>query len=77
MSRHQKALDKLLAVPPPADFLWDELVTVLKYFGYEQLKNRRPVGPVGTYHSKKDVLICCHEPHPQPTVDRKSRSRHC
>lgn len=68
MSRHQKALARLCATPPPADFKWSELRAVLEHFGYTMLRNsgsRRKF-----HHQAKQALIICHEPHPAPDVDK-------
>lgn len=68
MSKHQKALDRLCTHPPLSDIRWDELKGVLEHLGYKMLKNsgaRRKF-----YHAEKDVLICCHQPHPSPNVDK-------
>lgn len=73
MSRSQKALDKLLSEPPPSDLTWDELVGVLTKLGYRQLPSGRTGGSRRKfYNQKKDALICCHEPHPRPYVDRNA-----
>lgn len=68
MSKHDKNLAKLCATPPPSDYKWDDLVSVLTHLGYKKLNNggsRRKF-----YHSGKDLLIVCHEPHPNPNVDK-------
>lgn len=68
MSKHEKAIAKLQASPPPADFKWDDLVTVLRHLGYKQLNNsgsRRKF-----FNAERDLLIVCHEPHPRPNVDK-------
>lgn len=68
MSKHEKALAKLLATPTPAHFKWDDLVSLLGHLGYTQQKNsgsRRKF-----YNSAKDLLISCHEPHPKSEVDK-------
>ena len=68
MSKHQKALEKLCAVPPSADIKWQELKGVLAHLGYTMLKNsgsRRKF-----YHPEKKALISCHQPHPSPNVDK-------
>ena len=68
MSKHDKNLAKLRATPPPSDFKWDDLVTVLKKLGYKQLNNsgaRRKF-----FHEEKSLLIACHQPHPSPNVDK-------
>lgn len=68
MSKHQKALARLCANPPPSNLKWAELKTVLEHLGYEMLKasgSRRKF-----YHPGKQALISCHEPHPSPNVDK-------
>jgi predicted RNA binding protein YcfA (HicA-like mRNA interferase family) len=68
MSKHQKALERLCAIPPAADIKWQELKVVLEHLGYNMLKgsgSRRKF-----YHPEKKALIICHEPHPTPSVDK-------
>ena len=68
MAKHTKALNKLTSIPPSSNIKWDELKNVLEHLGYEMKKNngsRRKF-----YNKEKDALIICHEPHPQPTVDK-------
>jgi predicted RNA binding protein YcfA (HicA-like mRNA interferase family) len=68
MSKHQKALDRLCAIPPAADIRWQELKNVLEQLGYEMLTgsgSRRKF-----FHPEKKALIICHQPHPAPTVDK-------
>lgn len=68
MSKHQKALDRLSARPPPADFKWEELKALLEHLGYKMLNNsgsRRKF-----FHEGKQALIICHQPHPAPNVDK-------
>lgn len=71
MSKHEKNLARLSATPVPADIKWDELTGVLRYLGYNSLKTGRSGGSRRKFHHKdKDALICCHEPHPSPDVDK-------
>ena len=71
MSKHEKNLKRLSATPKPADLKWDELAGILKYLGYELLKSGKSGGSRRKfYHKEKDALICCHEPHPSPDVDK-------
>ena len=68
MSKHKKNLAKLLATPPPSDFKWDDLATLLGHLGYKQLNNdgsRRKF-----YNKERNLLIICHKPHPSPNVDK-------
>lgn len=71
MSKHEKNLKRLSATPKPADLKWDELAGILKYLGYELLRRGKSGGSRRKfYHKVKDALICCHEPHPSPDVDK-------
>lgn len=71
MSKHEKNLQRLSVTPVPAQIKWDELVGVLKYLGYKQLKTGQSGGSRRKfYHEEKDDLISCHEPHPSPDVDK-------
>ena len=68
MSKQKKSLDRLCALPPPADFKWIELVTVLESLGFEMLTgggSRRKF-----VHNVTKQLIICHQPHPSPNVDK-------
>lgn len=68
MSRHQKALERLCASPPPANFKWADLRAILEHLGYDMLKNtgsRRKF-----VHRETKAIISCHEPHPSPDVDK-------
>lgn len=68
MSRLDKAIARLTAVPPPSDLAWDDLVRVLKHLGYRQLNGRGSRRKF--FHEGRNALICCHEPHPSPHVDK-------
>ena len=68
MSKHQKALERLCASPPPANFKWADLRAILEHLGYDMLKNtgsRRKF-----VHRETKAIISCHEPHPSPDVDK-------
>lgn len=68
MSRHQKALARLQASPPPSNFTWDELVGVLKHLGYSVLNGKGSRRKF--FHQERKLLIICHEPHPSSIVDK-------
>jgi hypothetical protein len=68
MTKQQKALMRLCASPPPADFKWAELRSVLEHLGYAMASgggSRRKF-----YNAERNDLIICHQPHPCPTVDK-------
>jgi predicted RNA binding protein YcfA (HicA-like mRNA interferase family) len=66
MSRQEKLIQKLTAIPTPSDVKWDELKAILKHLGYEMLNNK---GSRRKFvHNKTKEIISLHEPHPQPEV---------
>lgn len=68
MSRHEKSINRLCTNPPPADFRWSELVSVLERLGYELVPNGG--SRMKFIHRGKNALIICHKPHPDPNVDK-------
>lgn len=68
MSRREKQLRRLCEKPPPSDFTWKELTALLGQLGYRvhagKGSRRKFV------NEERRLLISCHEPHPQPEVDR-------
>lgn len=63
MVKQEKLLEKLTAKPAPRDFRWGELVKLLNWLGFEQIKgsgSRRKF-----YHAETKTLISIHEPHPE------------
>lgn len=68
MSKHQKFLVKLSALPVPPNIKWVDLQSTLKHLGFQLLKNsgsRRKF-----FHPGTEALITCHQPHPSPDVDK-------
>jgi len=66
--KYEKILIRLAAKPPPSNFKWPELVSVLRYLGFELLTgsgSRRKF-----HHREKNILIICHQPHPTQNVDK-------
>ena len=64
MSRFEKLLARLYTYPK--DFTWDELMTLLKGLGYEELKKGKTGGSRRKFYDKtNNLLINLHEPHPQ------------
>jgi hypothetical protein len=62
MSKAEKLLTKFKAKPPPQNFSWDDLVTLMKHLGY-QLEHgsgsRRSFHHLVTNH----IITGIHEPH--------------
>jgi len=64
MSKKEKLLKRFLQ--QPSDFEWSELQTLLRSFGFQELKNygsRRKF-----YHEDLKSVITLHEPHPQKVL---------
>ncbi|MBP6216296.1 MAG: type II toxin-antitoxin system HicA family toxin [Luteimonas sp.] len=68
MSKLEKQIERLRSKPPPADVSWDELCGVLKRLGYELLKRKGSRRKF--FNRQKNLLIICHQPHPNPDVDK-------
>lgn len=68
MSKQSKALEKLCQEPTPSNYKWDDLKSLLLSLGYAEVKgagSRRKF-----FHKEKNALISCHQPHPNPDVDK-------
>lgn len=64
-------IDKLIfrLLDKPSDFTWFELIKVLKYFGYSELKTKGKTGGSRRKFVNKDKgVIILHEPHPGSIV---------
>ncbi len=59
MSQVEKLIQRLLTTPK--DFTWEELIKVLRHFGYSELKNS---GSRRKFVNEKQFLISLHKPHP-------------
>ena len=69
MSRQEKLLRRFLS--RPKDFTFDELITLLKGFGYEQMKSGKTGGSrIAFFNQNSKRIIRLHRPHPQNTLKR-------
>jgi len=66
MGKKEKLLDRLLL--KPKDFTWDELVTVLGYFGYTEYKGGKTGGSRRKFIDSSNNIIALHKPHPSSIV---------
>lgn len=64
MAQIQKLIERLLSVPAPKDFSWNELVRVLNYFGYIELKKGKTGGSRRKFADAEKNIISLHKPHP-------------
>lgn len=68
MSKHDKTLSRMCKKPVPSDIKWKELEAALVHLGHQVINgngSRRKF-----YHPGKDRMISCHQPHPDPHVDK-------
>jgi predicted RNA binding protein YcfA (HicA-like mRNA interferase family) len=63
MSKAEKLLQRLLTLP--RDFTWEELVTVLRHLGYNELTNS---GSRRKFIDAKQHMINLHKPHPSNII---------
>jgi predicted RNA binding protein YcfA (HicA-like mRNA interferase family) len=67
MSKAQKLVARLAAIPPPKDFTWDELCVVLAHNGFVQ--DKKSGSGVLFYHPiHPERVIHLHRPHGNPPV---------
>ncbi len=62
MSRTEKLLQRLLSTPK--DFTWDELITLLHYLGFAELKKGKTGGSRRKFVDTNKNIINLHKPHP-------------
>lgn len=54
----------------PRDFTWDELTSLLKSFGYREVKTGRTGGSRRRFVNPSAATITLHKPHPQNILKR-------
>lgn len=69
MSKRQKLIERFLVIPN--DFTYDELVQVLKLFGYMEDKSGKTSGSAVRFIRENSFSqIRFHKPHPQKIIKR-------
>jgi hypothetical protein len=69
MSRYQKLIKRFLA--KPRDFTYDELITLLQGFGYQEVKAGKTSGSrAAFFNEKRKNIIRLHRPHPSNVLKR-------
>lgn len=66
MSQIDKLLAKLVKLPPPKDFTWQQLQKVMKFFGYEEIEGNGSRKKFVNMQTKHKVLL--HKRHPDSTL---------
>lgn len=62
MSKTDKLLKKLKKEPPPSDFTWNELITLLSSLGFKQMQGQG--SRVKFIYPNLGYTISLHRPHP-------------
>jgi len=62
MSKKEKLIARFLAMP--SDFHYDEVVKLLGYFDFEEVKKGKTSGSRVKFMNPKGVPIMLHKPHP-------------
>lgn len=62
MSKKEKLITRFLILP--SDFHYDEMVTLLAYFGFIEVKKGKTSGSRVKFENEEGVPIILHKPHP-------------
>ena len=62
MSKKEKLIARFLAIP--SDFHYDEMVKLLSFFGFKEVKKGKTSGSRVKFMNSKRVPIMLHKPHP-------------
>jgi hypothetical protein len=62
MSKKEKLIARFLTLP--SDFHYDEVVKLLGYFGFEEVKKGKTSGSRVKFMNQQGVPILLHKPHP-------------
>ncbi len=63
MSKKEKLLRRFLS--KPTDFTFDELVTLLNFFGFELSNSGKTTGSACKFENKDGLCVFLHKPHPK------------
>jgi len=67
MSKIEKLVDKFKTIPK--DLTWEELLKLLKYFGFDELNTKgKTAGSRVKFVNKEKRIINLHKPHPRNIV---------
>ena len=68
MAQIEKLTDRMLS--RPTDFTWEELIKVLRHFGYKELKQGKTGGSRRKFADDAKHIISLHKPHPKNVLKR-------
>ena len=66
MGKHDKLLKRLLS--NPKDFTWEELVSLLRHYGYKEKTGGKTGGSRRKFIDEDKNIISLHKPHPSNIV---------
>jgi hypothetical protein len=62
VTKKEKLLSRFLSMP--SDFHYDEMVTLLNYFGFHEIKKGKTSGSRVKFINTEGKIIIMHKPHP-------------
>ncbi len=68
MSKKEKLIDRFLDIP--SDFRYEEIVTLLKYFGFKEKKKGQSSGSRVKFQNNEGIPILLHKPHQRGIMKR-------
>jgi hypothetical protein len=68
MSKKNKLISRFLNMP--SDFHYDEMVNLLGYFGFNEVKKGKTSGSWVKFENEEEVPIILHKPHPSGIMKR-------
>lgn len=66
MSQIEKLVARFLC--KPRDLTWNELVLILRFYGYSELPPGKTGGSRSKFSDRQNRIISLHKPHPTPIV---------
>jgi hypothetical protein len=68
MSKKEKLIARFLSMP--SDFHYDEMVKLLAYFGFKEIKKGKTSGSRVKFINDENVPLMMHKPHPTGILKR-------
>jgi predicted RNA binding protein YcfA (HicA-like mRNA interferase family) len=62
MSKKEKLINRFLSMP--SDFHYNEVVKLLGYYGFEEVRKGKTSGSRVKFENKEGIPIMLHKPHP-------------
>ncbi len=62
MTKKEKLITRFLSMP--SDFHYDEMVKLVNYFGFEEVKKGKTSGSRVKFINRQGISIMLHKPHP-------------